>query len=163
MALRLANLLALALPLGGLAFFGIFAAPAMFRVARAAGHPELAPKMVAMMLGPFGWVLIGCALAASLLWLRDRPRLDWPGARRDRLWWNLQGVASVVALCVAVFLQFGLMPRILAMQQQVLAGSHSPLRASFDVAHKSYSSAAAVLLWATLFALGCLARRGARD
>ena len=162
-ALRLANLLALALPLGGLAFFGIFAAPAMFRVARAAGQADLAPQMVAVMLGRFGWVLIACALLYVLCWLGDRPRLNSTAAHRDRLWWNLQGAASALALCVSLYLHFGLMPRILAMQGQVLAASDPVLRASFDAAHKGYSSAASILLWASLFALGCLARRGARE
>ena len=162
-ALRLANLLVLALPLGGLAFFGIFAAPAMFKVARAAGRAELAPQMVAVMLGRFGVVLITCSLVALLCWLLDKPRLSSLDARRAGLWWNLQGVASLVALGVSLYLHFGLMPRILAMQGQVLAATDPALRASFDVAHKGYSSAASVLLWASLFALGCLARRGARE
>ncbi len=161
-ALRLANLLALALPLGGLAFFGIFAAPSMFRVARAAHRPELAPQMVALMLGRFGWVLIACAGVALACWIADRPRLDVPDARRSSLWWRLQGAASLLVLGLSLFLQLALMPRILAMQGQVLALSDPALHASFDAAHKSYSSVASVLLWATLFVLGCLARRSVR-
>ncbi len=161
-ALRLANLLALALPLGGLAFFGIFAAPALFKVARAAHRPELAPQMVALMLGRFGWVLIACAGLAVACWLGDGPRLDSPDSTRSRLWWRLQGAGSLLVLALSLFLQLGLMPRILAMQGQVLAQSDPARHAAFDAVHKSYSGVASVLLWATLFVLGCLARRLSR-
>jgi hypothetical protein len=75
----------------------------------------------------------------------------------------MQGVASLVMLGVGLFLQLGLMPRILAMQGQVLAQADPVLRASFDTAHKSYSSAAGILLWSALLALGCLARRSVRE
>lgn len=166
-ALRTVNMLALALPVGGLAFFGIFAAPAIFRVARAASRAELAPQMVAQMLGRFGYVLIACAVLALICWGLDHPR---PGSRDSRtlgLWWRVQGAASLLALGLTLFLQQGLMPRILAMQDQVLAvrpgASESALRATFDAVHDSYSSVARILLWASVAALACLARRGARE
>jgi hypothetical protein len=155
-------LLALALPLGGLAFFGIFAAPAMFRVARAADAGALAPQMVAQMLSRFGVVLIACTLVALACWALDRPRSEVRSPRTARRWWLAQGAASLAALAAALVLHFALMPRILAMQGQVLGASSEAVRASFDAAHAGYSRTASVLLWATLASLICIARRGVR-
>ena len=153
--------LALCLWIGGLAFFGAIAAPAMFRVARAAGQGALAPQMVAAMLARFGVILIACGLILLLGWVVERRAVEF-GDRRERAWWWAQGAASLLMLGVALYLHTVLMPRIQAMQAPVLSGGDASVRAAFDVAHRSYGSLASLSLYAGLLVLWTQIRRVGR-
>jgi hypothetical protein len=153
--------LALCLWIGGLAFFGIFAAPAMFRVARAAGEGSLAPQMVSAMLARFGVVLIVCAVVLVLGWGVERREVYF-GQARERLWWWAQGAASALMMGVALYLHLALMPRIQALQSSVLGEGSEQSRAVFDVAHRAYGSLASLSLYAGLLVLLAQARRSTR-
>ena len=151
-------MLALSLWIGGLTFFGALAAPAMFKIARAAGHGELAPQMVALMLARFGYVTYACSAFLLLGWLAEK----FGGALRDRkdyLWWMIQGAASLAMLAIAGFLNQILMPQIQNLQSK-LADPASKI--IFDAAHAQYSSVAAIGLYLGLLVLIALIWRISR-
>ncbi len=145
-AVRFLTALALGLWIGGLFFFGAMAAGPMFRVAREAHHGELAPQMVAVMLGRFGFVLLACGLMLLLGWASENwlapPRSLW-----EKRLWTIQGAASATMLGIALYLGLVLMPRIRAMQFGVLHGPNSALKTQFDAAHSAYSSLAGVSIY----------------
>ncbi len=155
---RVFVLLALALWIGGLGFFGALAAPAMFKIARAAGQGELAPQMVALMLSRFGYVTYACSVLLLLGWLVEQIN----GAvsdRVDRIWWWIQGASSLAMLGIALYLNQVLMPQIQGLQTKL---GDPASKAVFDAAHARYSSVAAVGLYLGLLVLIALVWRISR-
>ena len=155
---RILVILALALWIGGLTFFGALAAPAMFKIARAAGHGELAPQMVALMLARFGFVTYACSAFLLLGWLAEK----FSGALRDRkdqIWWTVQGAASLAMLGIALYLNQTLMPQIQSLQAKL---NDPASKAIFDAAHERYSSVAAIALYLGLLVLIALIWRISR-
>jgi uncharacterized membrane protein len=163
---RFLTLLSLCLWIGGLFFFGAMAAPAMFKISRANGVGELAPQMVGVMLGRFGFVTYACGALLIVGWAIEK----WLGAARQswsKTLWAVQGVCSVVMLAVAIYLSNVLMPQIQKMQPQILssvkgASTQSTLaakpvapqtKARFDALHQNYSGWAMVSVYLGLATL----------
>lgn len=153
---RFLTLLALVVWVGGLAFLGPIAAPAIFKVSR-----PLGPIMVGAMLQRFTPVTYICGLLLLLGWLAE-VKLPRPG-RAGVLWW-FQGACSVLMLVIALYLGQTLMPRINALQPQVVAQAAPPpagVKAEFDAAHKGYTSMTRVVVYLGLGALLALSLRTA--
>lgn len=158
-ATRFLGLLGLGIWLGGLAFFGAMAAPAMFKISRAAGVGELAPQMVGVMLSRFNYVMYGCGVLLLLSWLIE----PLCGAVRDgasrTLWW-IQGACSIAMLAIAIYLGTVMMPQLTRLQSQVKPGATtvnarpgSAAKARFDNLHGGYSGLAAVTIYLGFAAL----------
>ena len=163
---RALALLAIALWVGGMAFFGAVAAPLLFRAARQSAAPELAPLLVGQMLGRFTWVTYVCSALLLAGWLLDG------FCSRDRrfLWW-LQGALSALCLAFAVWLGAVLLPQTVAQQAQIvplfakdargqtLTPAEGAERARFDVGHKAYEKLGALNVYLLLGLLGIIVAR----
>lgn len=160
------TLLAIALWVGGMAFFGAVAAPTMFRMARASAAPELAPLMVGAMLGRFSFVTYACSLVLLLGWL-----VDGILTRDRRIWWYLQGVLTVVCLGLALYLGRVILPQTVAQQDQIvplfakdargetLSPAQQATRAQFDVGHRTYQKVGAINIYLLLAVLALIVAR----
>jgi uncharacterized membrane protein len=149
---RFLTLLALVMWVGGLAFLGPIAAPAVFKVNR-----PLGPIMVGAMLQRFTPITYVCGVLLLLGWLAEI-KLPRPG-RTGLLWW-LQGACSVLMLLIALYLGQSLMPRIVALQPQAVAArsgestwSTPQAKAEFDTAHKGYTDMTSIVAYLGLGAL----------
>jgi len=157
-ATRFLTLLALVVWVGGLAFLGMAAAPAIFKVNR-----PLGPVMVGAMLQRFTPVMYVCGVLLLLGWLAEAKF-----ARQGRtgvLWW-VQGICSMLMLLIAIYLGQSLMPRIVALQPQAVASSNHAgewptpqAKAEFDEAHKGYTNMTKVVVYLGLGALLALSLR----
>jgi uncharacterized membrane protein len=158
---RFLTVLSLIVWLGGLAFLGPVAAPAIFKINRVLG-----PQMVGAMLGRFTPLIYVAAILLLAGWIAEG-QLTRPQGLARRLWW-LQGGGSIVMLLLAVYLGIIVMPRIVALQPQIVAGlnvSNTPpaasmtapsalashvnpvVKAEFDAAHKTYTTLTSVTVW----------------
>lgn len=155
---RFLGLLGLGLWLGGLAFFGAMAAPAMFKISRAAGVGELAPQMVGVMLARFNSVMYACGVFLLLAWLVE-PLCGAVRAGASRTLWWIQGLCSIAMLAIAIYLGTVLMPQLTRLQRDVRPSTTTATRqanaakARFDALHTGYSGWAAVTLYLGLAAL----------
>lgn len=160
---RFLGLLGLGLWLGGLAFFGAMAAPAMFKISRAAGVGELAPQMVGVMLARFNSVMYACGVFLLLAWLVE-PLCGAVRAGASRTLWWIQGVCSIAMLAIAIYLGTTLMPQLTRLQREVRPAAttapttktrppNAAAKARFDALHTGYSGWAAVTLYLGLAAL----------
>lgn len=169
--IRFLTALALSLWIGGMAFFGIMAAPVMFRLARQSTAPELAPQMVGAMLTRFGVLTTNCALLLLVLWFLDG---TLSRARRQRLW-KAQGALSVLCLGFSLYLNGVLLPRTQTQQPQILpifardargeklTPQEVAQRAEFDKGHRAYQRLASINLYLLLGVLGVLVARGVAE
>lgn len=164
---RFLSALGIALWLGGMMFFGAVAAPALFRVARAEGVPEIAPQMVGALLSRFTFVTYACAALMLVGW-----SLDGILSRQRDKWWKLQGTLSVVSLALALYLGQIILPRTLEQQAQILpifgraergqtlSPAEQKLRARFDAGHRTYQRLGSLNVWILLATLALLIARG---
>ena len=167
-AVRFLTSLALSLWIGGMAFFGIMAAPVMFRLARQSSAPEVAPQMVGAMLTRFGFVTTICAVLMIICWFIDGAL---SGSRAQRLW-KVQGGLSLICLALSLYLNGYLLPRTQAQQPDILpifardargenlTQAEIAKRATFDKGHKEYQRLASVNLYLLLGVMGILIARG---
>jgi uncharacterized membrane protein len=173
---RFFALLSLSLWLGGLFFFGALAAPAMFKISRANQVGELAPQMVSLMLGRFGFITYACGALLLLSWIGEKLLGGVRNGRSQTLWW-VQGACSAAMLGIAIYLGTVLMPQIQKMQPQILASvpaasaqstlKSNPISAQtktrFDALHQGYSGWAMVTVYLGLATLLSIAWRSALD
>ncbi|MBW3635112.1 MAG: DUF4149 domain-containing protein [Armatimonadetes bacterium] len=167
-AARFVTFLALSLWIGGMAFFGLMAAPVLFRIARLNGVGAIAPQMVGAMLSRFGVLTTICAFVLLLCWLIDGALSN---ATKSRLW-RAQGIISLLCLGFSLFLNNVLLPQtqreqveILpliarAERGEVLSPAEQEKRAAFDAGHKSYQRLASLNLWLLLALLAIATARG---
>lgn len=155
-AVRFVTLLALVVWIGGLAFLGMAAAPAIFKVSR-----PLGPIMVGAMLERFTPVMYICGVLLLLGWLAEVKFVRM--GRAGVLWW-LQGVCSMVMLLIALYLGQSLMPRINELQPHPLKTGEwptAPANAEFDAAHQAYTNMTKVVVYLGLGVLLTLSLRTA--
>jgi hypothetical protein len=156
-ALRTLNLLAVGLWIGGLAFFGIFAAKPLFETTKDHGLPELAPILVGQMLGRFNGATYVCAVLLFGCWLVDG--MLTRSAGQARRWWFAQGAASVGCLILALYLGLVLLPYTVEQQKTILplfrkraledglSVEEKLTMAKFDVGHHLYTLLSQINLW----------------
>lgn len=169
-AARFLTLLGLAVWLGGLAFLGAAAAPAVFGVSRALG-----PQAVGAMLARFTPLTYICGALMLLGWLGERLRRGEIHAGNARLWWA-QGACTIAMLSITLYLGRVVTPEINAMQRLTtlttakvrtsadranagaLPQSASAYKARFDAAHNRYTQLTklTMLLGAAALFLMCL-------
>jgi uncharacterized membrane protein len=162
---RFLTLLALVVWVGGLAFLGPIAAPAVFKVDRPQG-----PIMVGAMLQRFTPVMYLCGVVLLLGWLAE---VKLPRAGRSGMLWWVQGTCSVLMLLIALYLGQALMPRLVALQPEAVAaakaGPNQPAwtspgaKAEFDAAHKGYTDMTKSVVYLGLGALLALSLRTAAN
>ena len=167
--IRLMMALSLSIWIGGLAFFGIVVAPIMFRTTRENGVTTLGFEMVGAMLTRFGWICTGCALLLVVGWL-----LDGRFNRVNSLW-KIQGALLGLALSLAAYLNFALLPQTIRDQKTILpilekSEAKKPLlleetaiRAQFDARHHSYTFLTQINLWLFVGVLALLMARGVSE
>lgn len=166
--------LSLALWIGGMAFFGIMAAPVLFHpeksgIARPPDTATLAPQLVSAMLTRFGTLTTLCAILILLCALIDGALTrDF----KNRLW-RAQTALSVVCLGFSLGLNGVLLPQTKREQAQILpliartsrGETLSPIektrRAAFDAGHGAYQRLATFNLYLLLAMLVILMARGA--
>ena len=165
---RFLTLLGLAVWLGGLAFMGAVAAPAIFGVSRALG-----PQAVGAMLARFTPMMYGCGALMLLGWALERLRRGEIHSGNERLWWA-QGIGTLAMLIITLYLGRAVTPEINATQPlrspvaartqgapprtTATAPQAKALKARFDVAHKRYTqlTKVTVLLGMATLLLLCL-------
>jgi hypothetical protein len=171
---RFISALCLSLVIGGMAFFGIMAAPVMFHpeksgIERLETTATTAPQMVSAMLSRFGTLTTICAVLLILCWLIDGIASS---SIKSRLW-NIQGALLFLSLLLSQVLSNILLPRIKAQQATIvpiiaraergktLTPREKQQRAAFDIGHKSYQKLASFNLYVLLAAMLILIARGA--
>ncbi len=174
---RFVSALCVSLWVGGMAFFGIMAAPVLFHpersgILRESNTAIIAPQMVSAMLTRFGTltticgaVLLVCALIDGFLTRGWRVRT-----------WQIQTVLCAVCLGFSLYLNSFLLPQTKRDQAQILpliarsargetlSPADTAQRAAFDAGHSSYQRLASLnlyLLLALLFVI--LARTASGD
>lgn len=165
--LRSLTALALSLWIGGMAFFGIMAAPVMFRLARQSSAPQLAPQMVGAMLTRFGFVTTACALLMLIGWFVD----GLLSKTRGQKLWKVQGVLSLICLGFSLYLNNVLLPQTQAQQAEILpifardargetlTPQEIATRAAFDSGHHAYQRLASINLYLLLAILVIISAR----
>lgn len=176
-AARALSALALSLWIGGMAFFGIMAAPVLFHPQRhgvavtpavSGAIPTLAPQMVGAMLTRFGVLTTICGLVLLGCWALDGA---FSRATRQRAW-RAQGVLLWLSVALAFYLNGVLLPQTKAQQGailpliaraqrgQTLSSAEQRQRAAFDAGHQSYQKLASLNLYALLGVLLISVARG---
>ena len=166
--------LSIALWVGGLAFFGIMAAPVLFHpersgIPRAPDTAFLAPQMVSAMLTRFGTLTTLCAVALLVGALLD-------GALSRTFFtriWRLQTALCALCLTIGIFLNSVLLPQTRRDQTEILpliaraergeklSAAETQRRAAFDAGHTGYQRLASLNLYLLLAILFILLARGA--
>lgn len=169
---RFVAALCLALWIGGMAFFGVMAAPVLFHpersdITRAPDTAIMAPQMVSAMLTRFGTLTILCAILLLGCTLID-------GALTQSLKtkiWRAQAVLCLVCLGFSLFLNRVLLPQTRLDQAQilpliarasrgeVLSPTETKRRAAFDTGHRAYQRLASLNLYILLAILLILVAR----
>lgn len=160
---RFVAALCIVLWVGGLAFFGIMAAPVLFHpersgIPRAPDTATLAPQMVSAMLTRFGTLTTLCAVVLLVCIL-----LDGALSQSTRTWkWRTQATLSLLCLGIGLFLNRVLLPqtvrdqaRILpliarASRGETLSAAETQRRATFDTGHTGYQRLASFNLYLLL-------------
>lgn len=168
-AARFVTILSLSLWVGGLAFFGIMAAPVLFRVTRQNGVATLAPQMVGEMLTRFGVLTTICGFVLLLGWALDGALSR---ATKSRLW-RAQGAISWLCLGFSLYLNSVLLPQTRREQAEILpliaraergqtlSPDETQKRAAFDAGHKKYQRLASLNIYLLLALLAIITARGA--
>jgi hypothetical protein len=151
-----------------MAFFGIMAAPVLFRIARLNGVGAIAPQMVGAMLARFGVLTTICGFVLVGCWALDGALSR---ATKSRLW-RAQGVISLLCLGFSLYLNGVLLPQTqreqaeilpliaLAERGETLSPTEQEKRVAFDAGHKSYQRLASINLYLLLALLAIVASRG---
>ncbi len=173
-AARFLTALALSLWIGGMAFFGIMAAPVLFHpersgIARAANTATLAPQMVSAMLTRFGTLttILGVLLVVLVV-------VDGVVSRATALrLWRAQFLISALCLGFSLFLNGVLLPQTKRAQAEILpliaraergemlSKSEKAQRLAFDTGHGGYQKLATINLYLLVALLLLLVARGA--
>ena len=157
---RFVTALSLSLWIGGMAFFGIMAAPVLFHpeksgIARSANTATIAPQMVSAMLTRFGTLTNICIVLMVIGCLMDG---ILSGSLR-KLCWRAQAVLTVICLVFAQYLNVVLLPQTKAQQAEilpiiaradrgeVLSNVDKARRVAFDTGHKEYQNLATFNLY----------------
>lgn len=176
-SIRLTRFLAalcLALWIGGMAFFGIMAAPVLFHpeksgIARAADTATLAPQLVSAMLTRFGTLTTICAIVLLICALIDGVLSR---ALKSNLW-RAQSALSLLCLGFSLYLNGVLLPQTRREQAQILpliarasrgetlSATDQARRSAFDSGHRTYQRLATINLYLLLAILFLLIARGA--
>ncbi|RYG70074.1 DUF4149 domain-containing protein [bacterium] len=152
--------LALSLWIGGMAFFGIMAAPVLFHpeksgIPRSADTAIIAPQMVSAMLTRFGTLTGICAIVLLLGWIID----GFLTKSQKKKSWQIQGVLTLICLTLSQYLNGTLLPKTRAEQSVILpiiaradrgeklSEADQARRAAFDTGHKSYQRLASINLY----------------
>ena len=171
-AARFFSALCLALWIGGMAFFGIMAAPVLFHpeksgLERLATTATTAPQMVSAMLARFGTLTTICAVLLIAFWLADGIASR---GLKSRLW-RIQGALLLSCLILSQVLSNVLLPRTQAQQAEILpliaraergetlSPAQKARRAAFDINHKNYQKLASFNLYLLLAVLLLLVAR----
>jgi hypothetical protein len=164
--------LSLSLWIGGMAFFGIMAAPVLFHpeksgIARTPNTAIMAPQMVSAMLTRFGTLTTICGILLLLGWLIDG-LLSRSVRTRS---WRLQGALTLLCVVISQYLNVALLPRTRAEQSNILpiiaradqgetlSAAERARRAEFDAGHKSYQRLASLNLYLLMAVLLILLSR----
>jgi hypothetical protein len=156
--------LSLSLWIGGMAFFGIMAAPVLFHpeksgIPRAADTAIIAPQMVSAMLTRFGFLTSICAVILLVGWLVDGLLSNGTQSGLKSGAWRIQGALSLVCLTLSFYLNSVLLPRTKAEQGQILpliaraergetlSAADKERRVAFDMGHQSYQKLASINLY----------------
>ncbi len=172
--IRFVCALSIALWVGGLAFFGIMAAPVLFHpersgIPRAPDTAILAPQMVSAMLTRFGTLTTLCAVALLVGVLLDGALSRTFSTRI----WRFQTVLCALCLTIGIFLNSVLLPQTRRDQAEILpliaraergeklSAAQTQRRAAFDAGHTGYQRLASLNLYLLLAILFILLARGA--
>ena len=171
---RFVTALALSLWIGGMAFFGIMAAPVLFHpeksgIVRPPEIATLAPQMVSAMLTRFGTLttLCGVLLVISVL-------IDGALSRglKNGLW-RVQFTLALICVGLSLYLNSVLLPQTKRDQSQILpliarasrgetlSPAETARRAAFDAGHSGYQRLARINLYLLLAVLFLLIARSA--
>lgn len=174
-AARFLTALCASLWIGGMAFFGIMAAPVLFHpersgIARAANTATLAPQMVSAMLTRFGTLTTILGALLILFALLDGV---FSRATKNRMW-RAQIMVSSLCLGFSLYLNGVLLPQTRSAQAEILpliaraervetlSSREKAQRLAFDKGHSGYQKLATINLYLLMAVLLLLVARGAR-
>nr|WP_274519977.1 DUF4149 domain-containing protein [Abditibacterium utsteinense] len=173
-ATRFITALCLSLWIGGMAFFGIMAAPVLFHpeksgIARAANTATLAPQIVSAMLTRFGTLttVLSALIVVSVLIDGFLSR-----ATKNHLWRG-QTLLAMLCLGLSFYLNTVLLPQTRRDQAEILpliaraargetlTPQEKTRRLAFDNGHSGYQRLATINIYLLLALLFILIARGA--